>query len=203
MAILVKICGLMSPDIVSAAIDAGANALGFVFADSPRRVSVDLARNITRNLPAHVVRVAVMHHPTQAEWDEVEAGFRPDWLQTDAADFARLAIGEDVVRMPVFRDSGSLDVNVVAAASQALFEAPVSGAGQQVNWDRAAALARMTRLMLAGGLDSDNVAAAIRQVLPWGVDVSSGVEVRSGVKDRDKIAAFIDAVRKTENPDAG
>jgi phosphoribosylanthranilate isomerase len=105
--------------------------------------------------------------------------------------------------MPVFRDSASLDADAVAAAPQALFEAPVSGAGKQADWGRAAELARTTRLMLAGGLDPANVTAAIRQVAPWGVDVSSGVEVRRGVKDKDKIAAFIEAVRKTENIDAG
>ena len=116
MAVFVKICGLTTPDIVSAAIEAGADALGFVFADSPRRVTVDRARDMTRNVPAHVIRVAVMRHPTQAEWDEVASGFRPDWLQTDAEDFARLSIGEDVVPMPVFRDSHSLDTGAVAAA---------------------------------------------------------------------------------------
>lgn len=203
MSVLVKICGLTSPDIVGAALEAGADALGFVFADSPRRVSVDLACSITRNLPGHIVRVAVMHHPTQAEWDEVAKGFFPDWLQADAADFAGLAVGDYIVRMPVFRDSGSLDAEVVSRAPQALFEAPVSGAGQLANWDTAAELARTTRLMLAGGLNADNVAAAIRQVSPWGVDVSSGVEIRRGVKDQDKIAAFIEAVRETEHPDAG
>jgi len=202
MAIFVKICGLTSPDSVSAAIDAGADAIGFVFAESPRRVSVDLACSITRNLPVHIVRVAVMRHPTQAEWDVVAKDFCPDWLQTDAEDFARLHVGNAVVRMPVFRDSESLDASAVAAAPQALFEASISGAGQQANWSRAAELAGTTRLMLAGGLDAANVAGAIRQVSPWGVDVSSGVELRRGVKDRDKIAAFIEAVRETEHPDA-
>jgi phosphoribosylanthranilate isomerase len=203
MAIFVKICGLTSVDIISAAVEAGADAIGFVFANSPRRVSVELANRITQNLPTHIVRVAVMHHPTQAEWHEVASGFAPDWLQTDALDFVHLGVGEEVVRLPVFRDSPSLDASVVAAAPQALFEAPVSGSGQQANWDHAAELARTTRLMLAGGLEPDNVAAAIRQVSPWGVDVSSGVESRRGVKDKDKIAAFIQAVRETENQDAG
>jgi phosphoribosylanthranilate isomerase len=203
MAIFVKICGLTSPEIVNAAIEAGADALGFIFADSPRKVSVDLACRITRDLPAHIVRVAVMRHPTQAQWDEIAAGFSPDWLQADAIDFAQLAVDKAVVRMPVFRDSPDLDVAAVAASPQALFEAPASGVGQQADWDRAAQLATSTRLMLAGGLDAANVAGAIGQVSPWGVDVSSGVEVRRGVKDQDKIAAFIAAVRETEKLNAG
>lgn len=203
MAIFIKICGLTSPEIVNAAIDAGADAIGFVFADSPRRVSVEQACCITRDMPAHVVRVAVMRHPTQVEWNQVASDFRPDWLQTDAADFGRLEVGAVVVRLPVFRDSPSLAVAAVAAVPQALFEAPGSGVGQRADWDRAAQLAGTTRLMLAGGLNEENVASAIRQVSPWGVDVSSGVETHRGVKDRDKIAAFIDAVRDTEQQDAG
>ncbi len=188
--------------MVGAAIDAGADALGFVFADSPRRVTVEQACRIARSLPVHIVRVAVMRHPTQTEWNEVAGGFGPDWLQTDAADFARLVIDKDVVQMPVFRDLPSLDTDAVAAAPQALFEAIDSGVGQQADWGRAAELARTTRLMLAGGLDAANVAAAIRHVAPWGVDVSSGVEVRRGIKDKDKIAAFIEAVRGAENINA-
>ncbi|MCP4926690.1 MAG: phosphoribosylanthranilate isomerase [Gammaproteobacteria bacterium] len=203
MAVCIKICGLRSPETVAVALEAGADAIGFVFANSPRRVSVDLARRITRDLPAHVVKVAVMYHPTQTEWDEVAAGFRPDWLQTEAADFIRLTVDQSVVHMPVFRDAESLDADTVAALPQILFEASVSGVGQRANWNRAAELALTTRLMLAGGLNPGNVAAAIRQVSPWGVDVSSGVEVRRGVKDQDKIAAFIAAARITECPDAG
>ena len=196
MAVFIKICGLTSFEMASAAVEAGADAVGFVFAESPRKVSVAAAREIASRLPANVIRVAVMRHPMQAEWDEVAAGFRPDWLQTDAEDFAHLDIGADVIPMPVFRDSAALDAATVAAAPQALFEAPVSGAGQQADWQRAAELARTTRLMLAGGLDPDNVAVAIAQVAPWGVDVSSGVESSRGSKDRDKIAAFIQAAGK-------
>ncbi len=202
MTVLVKICGLTTADMVSAAVAAGADVVGLVFADSPRRVSVDQAISITRNLPAHIIRAAVMRHPTQAEWDAVAKDFCPDWLQTDVADFTGLEVSDDVVRMPVFRDTGSLDMGAVAQVPQALFEAASSGAGQRANWDRAAELAQTTRLMLAGGLDADNVAAAIRQAAPWGVDVSSGVEVSRGVKDQDKIAAFIEAVRETEHFDA-
>jgi phosphoribosylanthranilate isomerase len=208
MAVFIKICGLTSPDLANAAAEAGADAIGFVFTESPRQVSVAAARDIARQLPANIIRVAVMRHPTQAEWDEVATGFAPDWLQTEAEDFTRLNISENVTPMPVFRDSASLDAAAVAAAPQALFEAPVSGAGQQANWVRAGELAQTTRLMLAGGLDPDNVAAAIARVAPWGVDVSSGVESSRGVKDQDKIAAFIAAAsqaktRDTEHPDAG
>ena len=198
MTVFVKICGLTSSDIAQAAVDAGADAIGCVFADSPRRVSVAEAREISCNLPAHVIRVAVMRHPTQAEWEEVAQGFRPDWLQTDAEDFTRLEIGDDFGHMPVFRDSNALDADAMARAPQALFEAPVSGTGQLADWGRAAELARTTRLMLAGGLTPDNVAAAIREVAPWAVDVSSGVESRRGVKDKAKIAAFIEAARKAK-----
>jgi len=203
MTICIKICGLTSADMISAAVDAGANAIGFVFTESPRQVSVARACDLARYLPAHVVRVAVMRCPTPAQWQEVATGFHPDWLQTDAADFTQLAVDDAVVRLPVFRDSASLDACAVASAPRALFEGAVSGAGQRANWDRAAELARTTRLMLAGGLDAGNVARAIRQVSPWGVDVSSGVETSRGVKDRDKITAFIQAVRETENVDAG
>lgn len=194
----VKICGVRSAGIAGAAVEAGADAIGFVFADSPRRVSVAQARRIARGLPSGVVRVAVMRHPTQAEWDEVIEGFRPDWLQTEAADFLRLGACPDVVPLPVFHDDPVLDRRAVASTPQALFEAPRSGAGQVADWRRAAELARTTRLMLAGGLVADNVAAAIRQVSPWGVDVSSGVESRRGRKDTAKIAAFIEAARSLE-----
>jgi phosphoribosylanthranilate isomerase len=203
MSIFVKICGLRTAEAIEAAVEAGADALGFVFAASPRRVSVAEAKELTRGIPPGVLRVAVMHHPTQQEWDAVARGFEPDWLQTDSQDFADLDIGAEVRPLPVYRDRTDLDTDAIAAEERVLFEAPASGQGQRADWDRAAELAARTRLMLAGGLTPDNVGSAIVQVRPWGVDVSSGVERRRGEKDPERIAAFIQAVRKTETVNAG
>ena len=105
--------------------------------------------------------------------------------------------------MPVYRDQANLDMAAVEREEQCLFEASESGAGQLADWKIARLLSRKTRLMLAGGLTPRNVGAAIRQVQPWGVDVSSGVEKSRGVKDPEQIAAFVNAVRQMECADAG
>jgi len=198
VSLLVKICGLRSPDAVAAAVAAGADALGFVFAESPRRVTPAEASRLCEDLPTDILRVAVMRHPSAADWDEVQAGFRPDWLQTDAGDFEALEIDADIRQMPVYRDTPELDEGAASGSPQLLFEAADSGRGRKPDWQRAARLAQSTRLMLAGGLDPDNVAAAIAAVRPWGVDVSSGVESRRGVKDCARIAAFVTAARAME-----
>lgn len=203
MPIFIKICGLTTADALRTAVEAGADAVGFVFAESPRRISVADAAVLASGLPDTLIRVAVMRHPTQAQWNEVAERFNPDWLQTDAEDFSALQFANDVSRMPVYRDRTDLDTAAIAGEAQCLFEAPVSGAGQMADWSVAAALAGKTRLMLAGGLSPENVGAAIRQVAPWGVDVSTGVESARGVKDPDRIAAFINAVRQLECADAG
>jgi phosphoribosylanthranilate isomerase len=187
---------------VEAAVEAGADALGFVFAPSPRRVRPAQAAALCEGLPDHVLRVAVMHHPQPEEWLEVRREFGPDWLQTDAEDFASLPVGGDVRPLPVYRDLGELDEDALAVQPLALFEAGASGAGVRADWERAARLAARTELILAGGLTPENVAAAIREVRPWGVDVSSGVERQRGVKDLARIRAFVDAA-KAERLDAG
>jgi phosphoribosylanthranilate isomerase len=203
MSIWIKICGLTSVDAVEAAVRAGADAIGFVFAESPRKVSVRWARELAQDISPSIMRVAVMRHPTQKAWAEVALGFEPDWLQTDAEDFANLDIESGVQRLPVYRDKPDLEFDAVATQQRVLFEGPDSGHAQQVDWKRASSLAGVTQLVLAGGLDDRNVGDAIRQVRPWGVDVSSGVERSRGEKDPEKIAAFISAVRKVERSDAG
>ena len=203
MTVFVKICGVTSAEALRAATEAGADAVGFVFAESPRRLSVAEAAELAADLPDTLVRVAVMFHPTQAEFDEVAAGFKPDWIQTDAEDFSMLNISPDIGRMPVYRDAPDLDDSAMANEEQCLYEAPVSGAGHKADWNLARVLANKTRLMLAGGLTPENIGTAIRQVRPWGVDVSSGVERVRGIKDPDRIVAFINAVRELECADAG
>ena len=192
-----KICGLSTPRAVAAAVTAGADAVGFVFAESPRRVTPRRARDLCAGLSPVMVRVAVMRHPAPAEWQAVAEEFAPDWLQTDADDFAALAVTDRFGRLPVYRDTRLPD-DTVGGEEPLLFEAGVSGAGQLADWDRAAQLARSCKLVLAGGLTPDNVGDAIAAVRPWGVDVSSGVESKRGVKDVGRIAAFIQAVRVAE-----
>ena len=190
-----KICGLSTPRAVAAAVEAGADAVGFVFAESPRQVTPKRARQLCADLSPVMIRVAVMRHPVAAEWQAVAEGFDPDWLQTDAGDFAGLDVPERFGRLPVYRESQAL---APATDEPVLFEAAVSGQGALADWQRAAELARAHKLVLAGGLTPDNVGEAITTVRPWGVDVSSGVESKRGVKDIGRIAAFVQAVREAE-----
>ncbi len=193
MSVLVKICGLTDPDDVSAAIDAGADALGFVFAESKRRVSVTRAAEISRQVPAGVLRVAVMLHPTADEWREVASVFRPDVLQADAGDFDGLDVGEDVVRWPVFREGGVARPD--ARQDVYVYEGQKSGQGATVDWTRARQMARDSRMILAGGLGPHNVADAVREVGPYGVDASSSLECAPGRKSTTRMAAYVAAAK--------
>jgi phosphoribosylanthranilate isomerase len=188
----IKICGLTSEAGVTTAVRAGADAVGFVFAPSKRQVSAARAAELGKTVPSHVVRVAVMQHPTQQLLDEVWQVFRPDVLQTDWDDLASLHVPAELATTPVLRAGQQLAATL---PPRLLLEGPVSGAGTTTDWSLAQALARQTELILAGGLNPANVARAIEQVRPYGVDVSSGVESAPGQKDPDLIERFIATVR--------
>lgn len=190
---MIKICGLTDKAAVAAAVAAGADAVGFVFADSPRKVSAGYAAEIAAEVPRGVLRVAVMRRPSNAEWQDVLTVFRPDVLQTDAADLAKLDIPGSIALWPVYREGAIKPGDSLPATF--LYEGSNSGVGERVDWARAAEYARRGRMVLAGGLSADNVATAILRVAPWGVDVSSAVESAPGRKDTKKIAAFIKAAR--------
>jgi phosphoribosylanthranilate isomerase len=190
----IKICGMTSEAAVSAALAAGVDAIGFVFAPSVRQVSAARARELALPARDRVSCIAVTHHPTQALIDEIVKVFQPDILQTDMEDFAGLHLPGTLPRLPVLR-AGAATALCGALPARVLFEGPRSGTGQTSDWDEAAALASQTRLLLAGGLNQRNVAAAIAQVRPAGVDTSSGVEDHPGIKSAVKIAAFVRAAR--------
>ena len=196
MSLLVKICGLRKADDVKAAVSAGADAVGFVFAESVRRVTPAEARKLTQYLPKRVRRVAVMRHPSQDEWQAVLDEFSPDVLQTDIDDFESLEVPGSVERWPVIREGYAGIEGKLPGVF--LYEGQRSGAGQTVDWPRAAEIAKRGRMILAGGLGVDNIATAIRMVHPHGVDVSSGVESRPGRKDPGLIRLFIKAARAVE-----
>jgi phosphoribosylanthranilate isomerase len=193
---LVKICGLTHVVSVEAAIAAGADAVGFVFSDSARQVTARHAAFIASRVPRNVLRVAVMRQPAVALWREVEEIFCPDVLQTDAADFEYLDVPPEIQRWPVLREGTVATERDLADVF--VYEGSSSGRGEKVDWQIAAGVAKKGRMILAGGLDADNVVEAIQTVMPWGVDVSSGVESAPGVKDPDLIHAFVAAVRANE-----
>jgi len=184
----IKICGLTTPEAVEAATAAGVDAIGFVFAESKRRVTPQRAVELSRDVPEGILRVAVMKQPSQTLLDEVWSVFRPDVLQTDVEDVPALRLPQGLKLMPVLRASGVLPEIL---PSRVLFEGPVSGTGEITDWAAAAALSQRTQLVLAGGLTPANVADAIAATRPFGVDVSSGVEAQPGVKDPLKIQQFV------------
>lgn len=194
---LVKICGLTHVSSVDAAVAAGADALGFVFTESPRRVTARHAAFIGSRVPRHVLRVAVMQHPSAELWKEVETIFCPDVIQTDATDFDYLEVSPEIVRWPVVREGKVPTEQDLEGVF--VYEGAASGRGETVDWQIAADISKKGRMILAGGLDGDNVAAAIKAAAPYGVDVSSGVESAPALKDADLIHAFVEAVRALDN----
>ena len=198
----VKICGLREERHVRAAVDAGADAVGFVFADSVRRVTPAEAAAISSGVPGSVKRVAVMLHPSNEQWQAVLDDFGPDVLQTDAEDFATLDVPDTVERWPVYRQGIKVTDTLIDTSGPAikvsvtfLYEGAESGVGEAVDWTAAAEVARRGNMILAGGLSVENVAEAIATVQPFGVDVSSAVESSRGVKDAQKIRDFIRAAK--------
>ena len=188
----IKICGLTTAAAVAAALEAHVDAIGFVFASSVRELAPESAAALARPARGRVRCVAVTRHPTQAAVDEIVRVFAPDLLQSDAEDLAQLRLPAALETLAVVREGGALPLSL---PGRILFEGPASGRGAVSDWSVAAALARRTQLVLAGGLNALNVGAAIAQVRPFGVDVSSGVEERPGLKSPAAIMSFVAAVR--------
>lgn len=188
----VKICGLTTPEGVAAALAAGADALGFVFAPSVRRVTPDAAAALAAPARGRALCIAVTLHPSADEVEGILDVFGPDLLQTDLVDAAVLSPRARARLLPVLREGDALPE---ALPARVLYEGAVSGTGRTADWTHAHAVARRTEVLLAGGLNPVNIAEAIRTVRPWGVDVSSGVESSPGVKSPAKISSFVAAAR--------
>ena len=198
----IKICGITREEDARTAVNLGADAIGLVFyAPSPRCVSQEQARAIVAVIPPFVTVVGLFVDPAQEQVQSVLRHCRLDLLQfhgDEAADFcdrfelpylkaARVRAGVDLVQYlsPYHAARGWL--------LDAYHERLHGGAGEPFDWNL---IPRgLTRpIILSGGLTPENVGAAVRQVRPWAVDVSSGVEAAKGVKDAGKIAAFIAGV---------
>jgi phosphoribosylanthranilate isomerase len=197
----VKICGITSEEDALLAVAMGADALGFMFAPSSRQMTPTAVHAIVRRLPPEILTVGVFRdeHP-QTVVDVVNrAGLRAAQLHGHES---REDCGYVSVRVPVvIKAFAAGDERLHRAgeygADVILLDAPSPGSGKVFDW-RLAEGAPKGRLVLAGGLDPDNVADAITTVRPWGVDVSTGVEVSPGKKDPSKIRQFVQAARAAE-----
>jgi phosphoribosylanthranilate isomerase len=195
----VKTCGLRTEADVAAAVAAGADAIGFVLTpESPRHVTESTARNLALDVP--VLSVIVTVDFTSAALLAVAArtgvrGVQPHGKHRLEAAAAAQVEGLFVLHPVAVR--GPVDLSGVAEGQTPLLDSyragTHGGTGQSFDWDAIRDLERP--YVLAGGLGPDNVADAIRRVAPWGVDASSGLESSPGVKDPDRIRAFVERAR--------
>ena len=195
----VKVCGLSTPESVREAVDAGADAVGFVLTASPREVSPDQVRILLPLVPEGVHAVGVFRHEDAAGAVATARAAGLEWVQLHGH---RTATDVKTVH-----DAGMRLIRAVTmGASQDefadlgeeifLIDAAVPGSGE--TWDYASVRAKgldNREWLLAGGLESGNVAFAAAAAGAWGVDVSSGVEASRGVKDLAKIRAFVEAAK--------
>lgn len=201
----VKVCGLGTPESVRAAVEAGADAVGFVLTASPRVVSPSQASALLAEVPKGVVPVGVFRDEPAADAVAIARAAGLEWIQLHG----RRSRGD----VATVHDAGMKLVRAVAMGAAAedledwgedllLIDAAVPGSGEA--WDYASVaklpVLQERKWLLAGGLDAANVAQASTAAHAWGVDVSSGVESSRGVKDLAKVSAFVQAAKGVPTP---
>jgi phosphoribosylanthranilate isomerase len=200
--VFVKICGITSEEDALLAVAMGADAVGFVFAPSSRQIAPQKAGDIAKRLPTEIVTVGVFRHETRQRVVDIvhAAGLRAAQLHGHETPSdsrwvrARVPL---VIKAFASGDPGLADADDYGADA-ILIDSAVPGSGEVFDWSLAEGAPSNRKVILAGGLTPENVADAVRQVRPWGVDVSTGVEAAPGRKEARKLRAFVQAARLAE-----
>jgi phosphoribosylanthranilate isomerase len=208
MPVKVKICGITNLEDAEAALEAGADALGFIFHESsPRAVTIEAAARIAARIPAPVLRVGVFVNAPADFVREALSSCGLTLLQFHGEETPDFCVRFAAPGMRAFRvrDRDSLQALSAHRTEFFLLDAYTpgkpGGTGERFDWNLAIeARSGGRRIFLAGGLTPENAAEAVRRVQPYGIDVSSGVELRPGRKDHAKIRAFIHAARGAAEP---
>jgi phosphoribosylanthranilate isomerase len=206
MSVRVKICGITNLEDAQAAVQAGADALGFIFfAQSPRNVSPEMARRIIEKMPPFVAKVGVFVNESLEKILQIVKETGIDTVQLHGDESPQLCekvARENLKVIKAFRikDQNSLtplkEFRAAAFLLDSYVPGQLGGTGAKFNWDLAVQASGLgTPIILAGGLVPENVRDAISKVAPYGVDVSSGVESAPGRKDHAKVRAFIEAAQ--------
>jgi phosphoribosylanthranilate isomerase len=205
---LIKFCGCTSPLDVEEAAAAGADAVGLIFAPSPRRIGERIAGDIARALPAGVRPVGVFANPTYDDVSRLRELFDEPYVQLSGNETPAFvsSLGANAIKTIHVDAAGDTAQDVARrgslyATALLLLDTRSShafgGSGLAFDWQIAAALGGRRPIVVAGGLTPQNVAACVRTVRPFGVDVRSGVET-AGRKDRRKMREFVQAVRSAD-----
>jgi phosphoribosylanthranilate isomerase len=195
--VFVKVCGVTNEDDALLAVAMGADAVGFVFAPSPRQVHPEVVRDIVKRLPPEILTVGVFRNETPERVIDVvgRTGLKGAQLHGgETAEDLRLVR----LRVPfLIQALPAGDARLAGAgtgpesADVVLIDSQAPGSGEVFDWSLAEGAPDGVRLLLAGGLDPDNVEQAIRKVRPWGVDAASGLEASPGRKDATKVRLFV------------
>jgi phosphoribosylanthranilate isomerase len=199
VSVFVKICGITTEEDALLAVAMGADALGFVFAPSPRQVQPTLVADIVKRLPPEILTVGVFRDEApERVVDIVNStglvaaqlhGHESPSITKKVVDHVRFVIRCFAATDPAIERAGDYGVDAV------MMDAPVPGSGQLFDWSLTNRAPVGMRLILAGGLTPENVAAAVAATRPWGVDVATGVESSPGHKDPVKLRAFVAAAK--------
>jgi phosphoribosylanthranilate isomerase len=201
----VKICGLTLAEDVAAAVESGADAIGFVFTASPRRISLETARRLVGYVPEGVLRVGLFLDQARTDIERVVSSVALDLLQFHGSETEQEcnAFGLPWLKAVAMESTESIirAEHDYPGASGLLLDSHAKGkrggSGKIFDWTMSRSVSKP--VWLAGGLNTNNVAEAIRIVRPFAVDVSSGVESAPGIKDAKLVASFIKAVREVED----
>ena len=201
----IKICGITNRQDAHMAVDLGADALGFVFADSPRRVSPETAREIIATLPPFVDKVGVFVNEDRDTVRGIHEFCRLTTLQFHGDEDHNYMESYSIPVIKAFRVEGDQVLDRIRACRQPYFlldahvDGRAGGTGQTFDWDIARQASSLGQIILSGGLTPENVTSSLEVVRPYAVDVSSGVESRPGGKDLTKLKQFIQEVRTWDN----
>ncbi|HLI75128.1 MAG TPA: phosphoribosylanthranilate isomerase [Acidimicrobiales bacterium] len=196
---LVKICGITSEADALLAVGLGADALGFVFAPSPRQVAAQAVRRIVERVPAHILTVGVFRNEARTRVVDIVNGIGLRGAQlhgNETPDDTQWVAARVPVTIKAF-PAGHRNISRLEeyGADVVLVDAQSPGSGEVFDWRLAEGVADTTRLIVSGGLNPANVGDAIAHLRPYGVDVSSGVEAEPGKKDPHAVRAFVAAAR--------
>ncbi len=199
----IKICGITTEEDALAAVALGADAVGFIFAPSPRQIAPALAADIAKRLPREIVTVGVFRNESAQRLVGIvnRIGLHAAQLHgnesADESRWIRERVGAVIKAFPAghprIRDFKDFGADIL------LIDGPAPGSGRMFDWRLLEGVADPSKLMLSGGLNPGNVADAIRYVRPWGVDVASGVESSPGQKDFNRLRSFITLAREASD----